>query len=77
MIYLTNLFTQVCTVAALFLTYMAHQWSTVGYGLNPYIALPIATLLMVAPHIFNHYFQEEIPEGDDLSCISLKTRTQR
>lgn len=76
MIYLTNLFAQICTVTAMFLTYLAHQWSTVGYGLNPYIALPLATLFMAAPHIFNHYFREEIPEGDDLSCITLNTTRQ-
>ncbi len=42
--------TQMSTIAALSLIWYADQWLTVGLGLNPYIALPIATLLLIAPY---------------------------
>lgn len=76
MIYLMNIITQACTVTALILTYLANEWLTVGYGINPWIALPVATILMGLPHFINHYM-EEIPQREDLTCIKLKTLTQR
>ena len=44
------LFTQVCTMAAGLGVYQAAQWINEGYGLNPLLALPIATLLFVLPY---------------------------
>lgn len=73
MIFLFNIFTQICTAAALFLTYLANEWLTVGCGLNPWIALPMATFLMAFPHIFNHLFIE-VDDGEDLTCIVQRPR---
>ncbi len=53
-----SLFAQVSTACAFGLVFFAHQWETVGYGLNPWIALPVATLLMAAPHVLNLTFKE-------------------
>ena len=32
------------------LAFEANQWMTVGHGLNPFLAIPIATLFLVAPY---------------------------
>ncbi len=42
--------TQLATIGTMTLIYMSYQWMEVGYGLHPFIALPIATLLMVVPY---------------------------
>lgn len=73
MIFIFNLFTQICTAAALFCAYMANEWLTVGFGLNPWIAIPVATLLMVVPHITNHYL-EEVDDTEGLTCIVQRQR---
>jgi len=73
MIYLMNVITQICTAIALFLAYLANQWLTVGFGLNPWIALPLATLFMVVPHIGSHYL-EEVDDDNELTCIVQKSR---
>jgi hypothetical protein len=58
MINLSTLISQMLTTSAMVLTYMAHTYETVGYGLNPWIALPAATLCMVLPYIFDHYLTD-------------------
>jgi hypothetical protein len=73
MIFIFNLFTQICTATALFLVYLANEWLTVGFGLNPWIAIPVATLLMVVPHIANHYL-EEVDDTEGLTCIIQRPR---
>jgi hypothetical protein len=74
MIKLLTVCTQALTVLAMILTYLANHWMEVGtYGLNPFFALPIATILMVLPYLIDHYFVENIDEEtEDLSCINLK-----
>ena len=47
---INRLATQTSTIAALTLIYYADQWLTVGWGLTPWIALPVATLLLAAPY---------------------------
>ena len=49
---------QMLTMSAMFLVGLAHQWETVGYGLNPWIALPAATLLVAFPHILRDLWGE-------------------
>lgn len=71
MIKLLTLLTQLCTTSSAILVYMAHQWNTIGYGLNPWIALPVATLMMLLPHMVDHWFIETDEDGD-LSCITLR-----
>lgn len=66
-----NLFTQFCTLASMFLVWLAHGWLTEGFGLNPYISLPLATLYMALPHIMARWFYED--ETEELSCIRLRT----
>jgi hypothetical protein len=51
-----SLIAQFTTASAAMLVYLAHLYDTAGYGLNPWIALPLATLLMVYPHIFNAWW---------------------
>lgn len=40
------MFAQLFTFAACFLVWLADQWLTVGHGLNPWLALPAATVLV-------------------------------
>lgn len=47
-----RIFAQVCTIASFVLVYFAHTYETVGHGLNPWIALPIASVMMIVPHLF-------------------------
>jgi hypothetical protein len=44
---------QITTFIACSLTWQAHLWDTTGYGLNAWIALPAATLMMAIPHVYN------------------------
>ncbi len=46
---------QLFTGYAVWLTYLAHQYMTDGYGLTPMIALPSATLLVIAHYMVLHY----------------------
>ena len=68
MISLKMLVAQMLTASAMILTYMAHTYASVGYGLNPYVALPTATLLMVLPYALNSWINEDSDE------ISIQTR---
>ena len=78
MISINTLVAQAFTALALILSYLANSWLVEGYGLNPWLALPFATICMAVPHVLNHYFIEVEPdEEDELSCIQLKTPTQR
>lgn len=43
------LFVQLCTIGAMGAAYLANAWMVEGLGLNPWVALPCATLLMLAP----------------------------
>ncbi len=43
------LLAELCGVVALLATYEAHRWITEGYGLNPFAALPFATLVILMP----------------------------
>jgi len=45
-----TLATQICTITALLFAFMAHDWMTIGYGLNPFVAIPIGVLLIAAPY---------------------------
>jgi hypothetical protein len=38
--------------ASVQLVWLAHLWDTEGYGLNPWIALPVATLFMLLPYLY-------------------------
>jgi len=55
MIYLQNILTQLCTILAAILTYLAHTYETIGTGLNPWIALPTASFLILLPHFIDAY----------------------
>ncbi len=43
------LLAELCGIVALLATYEAHHWITEGYGLNPFAALPFATLVILMP----------------------------
>lgn len=66
-----TLLTQTFTFLALFLAYLGNEWLVGNHGLNPWIALPAATLCMLAPYILDHLFYER--EEGDTSCITLRT----
>lgn len=72
MIKLLTISTQCLTALAMILTYLAHSWVKEAFGINPFIALPIATLLMIMPYVIDHFFVETNPKDGDLSCIQLK-----
>lgn len=77
MIRLFTLLTQMCTAMAAVLTFLANEWLTVGLGINPWAAIPGATILMMVPYIVDHYFIEIVPEDEyDLSHIVLKPRKE-
>ncbi len=46
--------TQMAAMMALFMLYQADQWITVGYGLHPFISIPVAIFLLTAPHWFDN-----------------------
>ena len=71
MIKLLTIITQMLTVSATVLTHLAILWTDVGRGLNPYIALPIATLCMVLPYVIDHFFIEIVPDDDYVSTITV------
>ena len=54
--YLNYFITQSFSMSALLLIYLAHSYMTIGNGLNPFIALPIATLFIIEPYIRHQYF---------------------
>ncbi len=46
-----TLLTQACTITAMLTLDSAIKWMNDGYGLNPLVAMPIATLLIIAPYV--------------------------
>lgn len=54
---------QICAIAALLAAYEAHQYMTIGRGLNPLAAMPAATLLLLLPYCFIRYIDDFY--GDD------------
>ena len=45
--------TQTLTGWAIILAWSAEQWLTAGHGLNPFIALPIATVALLLPYTYS------------------------
>lgn len=43
--------TQMMTFIAISAAYLGYEWMTVGHGLNPMIAFPIATIAILIPHV--------------------------
>ena len=43
--------TQLMTLIAIGSAYMGYEWMSVGWGINPMIAFPIATLAVIIPHM--------------------------
>jgi uncharacterized membrane protein (DUF2068 family) len=68
--------TQLLTWAAGMLVFLAHLWEIEGYGLNPWIALPWATALILTPYVifYSITVDEHKQPKEDLSCIQLKNR---
>ena len=72
MVKLLTLITQMFTVAACILTWLADYYLESG-GLFVFILLPVATALMAAPYVIDHFFVEDIDdEEEELSCIRPK-----
>lgn len=67
---LLTIITQLSMCCSFILIALAHQWETIGHGLNPWIALPLATLFFLAPHLIDDFFIET--EEADTSCIQLR-----
>lgn len=53
--FLSRLTTQMMTGSAMSLVYLAHAYMATGHGINPFVALPIATILLVEPYIRDQY----------------------
>ena len=45
--------TQVVTFFGAYLFYMSNLWINDGYGLNPLFALPVGTVMILAPYAIN------------------------
>ena len=43
--------TQMVTACAVGAAYMGYSWMSTGWGLNPILAFPVATLLVIIPHL--------------------------
>jgi hypothetical protein len=43
--------TMACTIVAMMSIHLGYLWQSTGEGLNPALAYPLATLLLVAPYI--------------------------
>lgn len=56
---------QFITVLAGIAVYLAHQFDTVGYGLNPWIALPMASFLMIVPTLLIDVFFQPLEEDEE------------
>lgn len=52
-LHLLTCLTQMLTGCAIILVWSAEQWLTVGYGLNPFIALPLATIALLLPYAYS------------------------
>jgi len=66
------------TISAVILVLMADDWMTNGFGLNPWIAIPIAMLFMGLPYVLSDMLSYE-PEDtiDDTPNVALNaTREQ-
>ena len=46
---LRTIATMLCTLLACLFLFTGYQWETVGYGLNPMVAWPLAMLFFAAP----------------------------
>jgi hypothetical protein len=78
MVKLLTLMTQMFTTSAAVLVFMANEYQVMGFGLNPYLALPLATLFMVAPYFIDHWFIEIDPGSpDELSTITVNPKAFR
>ncbi|RLA58215.1 MAG: hypothetical protein DRQ89_15630, partial [Epsilonproteobacteria bacterium] len=51
--------TQMLTISAVILVLMADDWMTNGFGLNPWIAIPIAMLFMGLPYVLSDMLSYE------------------
>ncbi len=49
---------EISAIAALLAAYEAHQYITIGIGLNPLVAMPAATLLLLLPFGFIHSLKD-------------------
>lgn len=71
-VWIVTMCTQMLTISVCILVLMADSWMTEGFGLNPWIALPIATLFMGLPYIMADLFP--VDDGDDIEDIQEQTR---
>ena len=53
---LLTLLTQMLTAAAAVLVILADRYMYEGFGLNPWVAIPAATVCMFIPYIVDHFF---------------------
>jgi hypothetical protein len=53
--FMSRLITQLLACSAMLLIYHAHLYLTVGYGVNPFLGLPLATLFLIEPYLRNQY----------------------
>jgi hypothetical protein len=74
MIKLLTLMTQMFTASAAVLVFMADEYMVMGFGLNPWVALPLATLFMVAPYFVDRWFVEQIDPDDGLSVMRINKK---
>jgi len=66
MIKLFTLSTQCFTILAAILVFLANDWLTTGHGLNPWLAIPAATVCMIIPFVIDNFFIEVFPTHDEL-----------
>ena len=73
-VWIVTICTQLLTISVCILVLMADSWMSEGFGLNPWIALPIATLFMGLPYIMADLFPMD--DGDADSIKEMRDRAR-
>jgi len=62
---------QFTTCGAWMCMHLASMWLDIGHGLNPWIALPLATVLCLIPYVVHSLWFESDNTPDDIETINL------
>lgn len=57
---MNTLISQVFTIMAAGLCWLGYEWFAVGFGLNPFVAFPAASVLLIIPHAVSRYFETPV-----------------
>ena len=64
---------QVSTCIVMLCLHLASQWIETGYGLTPYISLPLVGAFSLVPYIvYSLWFEPKVPDNKNPSTINFK-----